>query len=64
MSYGEPGLGEHVTLYADAGHVYGTINGRAFGTSPYNWRGGAGRVREYRHNPYRAFAAPRHPLGL
>jgi len=32
-SYGEPGPGRHITIYANAGHMYMTINGRRFDTS-------------------------------
>lgn len=33
MSYGEPGPGRRITIYADPGHVYMTIDGRRFDTS-------------------------------
>ena len=33
MSYGAPGPGEHITIYANSGHVYMTIDGRRFDTS-------------------------------
>jgi peptidoglycan hydrolase-like protein with peptidoglycan-binding domain len=33
MSYGAPGPGRHITIYASSGHVYMTINGRRFDTS-------------------------------
>jgi len=32
-SYGKPGPGRHVTIYANGGHVFMTINGRRFDTS-------------------------------
>jgi hypothetical protein len=32
-SYGAPGPGKHITIYASSGHVYMTINGRRFDTS-------------------------------
>ena len=63
MTWGESGPGKHITIYADGDHVYGTINGRAFGTSGMNPRGGAGWFSPGR-NPYRPFAATRHPKGL
>lgn len=33
MSWGEPGPGRHVTIYANPGHVYMVINGRRYDTS-------------------------------
>jgi cell wall-associated NlpC family hydrolase len=33
MGYGLPGPGEHITIYANPGHVYMTIDGRRFDTS-------------------------------
>ena len=33
MSYGAPGRGRHITIYANPGHVYMTIDGRRFDTS-------------------------------
>jgi len=33
MSYGAPGPGKHITIYATSGHMYMTINGRRFDTS-------------------------------
>lgn len=33
MSYGRPGPGRHITIYAHAGHAYMTIDGRRFDTS-------------------------------
>jgi len=33
MSYGEPGPGRHITIYANAGHAYMVIKGRRFDTS-------------------------------
>jgi hypothetical protein len=63
MSWGEPGPGTHITIYADGVHIYGTINGRVFGTSGMNPGGGAGWFKPG-HNPYRHFAAVRHPPGL
>jgi hypothetical protein len=33
MSYGAPGPGRHITIYANSGHVYMTIDGRRFDTS-------------------------------
>jgi peptidoglycan hydrolase-like protein with peptidoglycan-binding domain len=33
MSYGRPGPGRHITIYANPGHVYMVIDGRRFDTS-------------------------------
>lgn len=33
MSWGEPGPGRHVTIYANSGHAYMVINGRRYDTS-------------------------------
>ena len=33
MSYGKPGPGKHITIYAHSGHVFMTIDGRRFDTS-------------------------------
>jgi peptidoglycan hydrolase-like protein with peptidoglycan-binding domain len=33
MSYGRPGPGRHITIYANAGHAYMVIDGRRFDTS-------------------------------
>ena len=33
MSYGAPGPGQHITIYANPGHVYMIIDGRRFDTS-------------------------------
>ena len=33
MSWGAPGPGQHITIYANPGHVYMTVDGRRFDTS-------------------------------
>lgn len=33
MSYGRPGRGKHITIYANPGHAYMVVNGRRFDTS-------------------------------
>jgi hypothetical protein len=33
MSYGRPGRGRHVTIYANSGHAFMTVDGRRFDTS-------------------------------
>lgn len=40
MSYGAPGPGRLVTIYANAGHAYMTIRGRRYDTSA-QWEGGS-----------------------
>jgi lysozyme family protein/predicted heme/steroid binding protein len=40
MGYGAPGPGRYVTVYANPGHAYMTINGRRFDTSA-QWQGGS-----------------------
>ena len=58
MSYGAPGPGQHITIYANPGHVYMVIDGRRYDTSARSetgsrWTGtsrsGAGYV--VRHPP-------------
>ena len=74
MRWGEPGPGRYVTIYADAGHVYGTIDAdgpggkppRAWGTGTGGRSGGwsgPGWLR-YARNPYRGGYVVRHPPGL
>jgi peptidoglycan hydrolase-like protein with peptidoglycan-binding domain len=59
MSYGAPGPGEHITIYANPGHVFMTINGRRFDTgnggNGNRWAGGS--------RPTAGFTV-RHPPGL
>jgi cell wall-associated NlpC family hydrolase len=38
-SFGEPGPGRHVTIYANAGHAWMTINGRRFDTIAFQETG-------------------------
>jgi peptidoglycan hydrolase-like protein with peptidoglycan-binding domain len=58
MSYGAPGRGRHITIYANRNHVYMTIDGRRFDTSARfetgsrwtsTWRSPSGYV--VRHPP-------------
>ena len=56
--WGRPGRGA-VTIYANAGHVYMSINGRYFGTSRSNPRGGAGW---FRGGPRRGFVVVHVPF--
>ena len=60
MSYGSPGPGRHITIYANPGHVYMTVNGRRFDTSAKRisgsrWTGQARSSAGY---------VVRHPRGL
>jgi peptidoglycan hydrolase-like protein with peptidoglycan-binding domain len=44
MSYGSPGPGQHVTIYANSGHAWMTIDGRRFDTGGgggSRWKSGA-----------------------
>lgn len=60
MSWGEPGPGKWITVYANAGHAYMVVAGRRFDTSAL--RGGGTRwTNEMR--PSAGFVA-RHPPGL
>lgn len=39
-SYGQPGRGRHITIYANSGHVFMTVDGRSYDTSmahPSRW---------------------------
>ena len=60
MSYGKPGPGKHVTIYANAGHIYMVVNGRRFDTSARWQTGLALDVDGTLHAGYVA----RHPAGL
>ena len=41
MSYGQPGRGRHVTIYANAGHVFMVVDGRRYDTSARGETGGS-----------------------
>jgi hypothetical protein len=69
-SYGEPGPGRWITIYADAGHAFLVVAGRAFNTADY---GGpnipAGTGPRWRSDPLGNLAdggsyVVRHPAGL
>jgi peptidoglycan hydrolase-like protein with peptidoglycan-binding domain len=60
MHYGAPGAGRHVTIYANPGHAYMTIDGRRFDTSA-RWDGGS-RWSIYTRSG--AGYVVRHPPGL
>jgi cell wall-associated NlpC family hydrolase len=59
-SYGAPGPGQHITVYANAGHAYMVIDGRRFDTSGQGI-GGSRWTSVSRSNG--SFVA-RHPVGL
>lgn len=58
--WGEPGPGQHVTIWANDEHVFLTIDGRFWGTSQSNYRHGPGW---HPARPTGGFT-PRHPPGL
>ncbi len=60
MSWGEPGVGEHITVYANAGHAYMVVDGRRYDTSALSG-GGTRWTSEMRSSA--GFVA-RHPPGL
>jgi hypothetical protein len=59
MSYGEPGPGRFITVYANPGHAFMTIEGRRFDTG---WGGGGSRWASG-SRPTGGFVV-RHPPGL
>jgi peptidoglycan hydrolase-like protein with peptidoglycan-binding domain len=60
MSYGRPGPGRHITIYANPGHVYMTVNGRRFDTSAQRIAGSRWTGQARSSSGY----AVRHPSGL
>jgi peptidoglycan hydrolase-like protein with peptidoglycan-binding domain len=60
MSYGEPGPGRHVTIYANPGHAFMVVDGRRFDTSAL---GEAGSRWTSKPRSPSGFVA-RHPPGL
>ena len=60
MSYGKPGPGKHITIYAHPGHVYMVIDGRRFDTSARSETGS--RWTSTQRSP--AGYTVRHPAGL
>jgi peptidoglycan hydrolase-like protein with peptidoglycan-binding domain len=60
MSYGLPGPGKHVTIYANAGHAYMVVDHRRFDTSA---RGETGSRWTSTHRSSAGYAV-RHPRGL
>jgi hypothetical protein len=59
-SYGEPGPGRHVTIYANAGHAYMTVDGRRFDTSAIRETGSRWTSTSRSSSGY----VVRHPRGL
>jgi Putative peptidoglycan binding domain len=60
MSYGEPGPGRHVTIYANAGHAYMVVDGRRFDTSALRQTGSRWTSEPRSPSGY----VVRHPPGL
>ena len=58
--YGRPGRGKHITIYANSGHVYMTVNGRRFDTSARRISGSRWTTRPRSSAGY----VVRHPAGL
>jgi peptidoglycan hydrolase-like protein with peptidoglycan-binding domain len=59
MSWGAPGPGKHITIYANSGHMFMTINGRRFDTG----YGGNGNRWASGSRPTAGYTV-RHPPGL
>jgi hypothetical protein len=59
MSYGAPGPGRHITIYANSGHAFMTIDGRRFDTG----YGGHGNRWASGSRPTGGYVV-RHPPGL
>jgi hypothetical protein len=65
QSWGAPGGGRHVTIYANPTHVLMEIDGHFFGTSQTNPGGGAGWIPRSAISPqYLARFTARHPVGM
>ena len=60
MSYGEPGPGRHVTIYANAGHAYMVVDHRRFDTSAIGETGSRWTSTHRSSSGY----AVRHPRGM
>jgi hypothetical protein len=60
MSWGAPGPGKHVTIWASPVHTFMAMNGHYFGTSGSNQGGGAGWIGQFPES----MPAVRHPPGL
>jgi hypothetical protein len=63
-SYGEPGVGKWITIYAREGHTFAVIAGLRLDTTPYDRDTGKWAPRwQTVYRPPRGFDA-RHPIGL
>jgi hypothetical protein len=63
-SYGEPGIGKWITIYAREGHTFAVIAGLRLDTTPYDRDTGKWAPRwQTVYRPPRGFDA-RHPIGL
>ena len=60
MSWGEPGRGRWITIYAAPGHVYMVVNGRRFDTSGQDASGSRWQTNDRSPSGYTV----RHPAGL
>jgi hypothetical protein len=60
MSYGEPGPGRHLTIYANSGHAFMVVDGRRYDASAV---GETGSRWTSTPRSSRGFVA-RHPAGL
>jgi hypothetical protein len=60
MSYGRPGRGRHITIYANSGHAYMVVDGRRFDTSAVSQTGS--RWTSTHRSP--AGYVARHPAGF
>jgi peptidoglycan hydrolase-like protein with peptidoglycan-binding domain len=60
MSYGSPGRGRHITIYANAGHAYMVVDGRRFDTSAIRETGSRWTSTHRSSSAY----VVRHPPGL
>jgi hypothetical protein len=60
MSWGAPGPGKHVTIWASPVHTFMAMNGHYFGTSGSNAGGGAGWIGSFPES----MPAVRHPPGM
>lgn len=60
MSYGIPGRGQHITIYANGGHAWMTIDGRRFDTTALQETG----IRWSRAIPSTAGYVAVHPAGM
>lgn len=60
QSYGRPGPGRHITIYANTGHMYMVVNGRRFDTSARSITGSRWTNEMRSSSGY----VVRHPAGL